>query len=47
MCVFDLCSPVIRCIATLPGFTDTHQSDIFEWHCTVRGVQGTDYEGGE
>jgi ubiquitin-conjugating enzyme E2 J1 len=22
------------------------QSDIFEWHCTLRGVRGTEYEGG-
>ncbi|GFZ49574.1 hypothetical protein JCM24511_07694 [Saitozyma sp. JCM 24511] len=22
------------------------ESDIFEWHCTLRGVPGTDYEGG-
>ncbi|KAL1407362.1 hypothetical protein Q8F55_006784 [Vanrija albida] len=22
------------------------ESDIFEWHCTLRGVKGTDYEGG-
>lgn len=22
------------------------ESDIFEWHCTLRGVRGTEYEGG-
>lgn len=22
------------------------QSDIFEWHCTMRGVAGSEYEGG-
>jgi ubiquitin-conjugating enzyme E2 J1 len=23
------------------------QSDIFEWHCTMRGVPGSEYESGE
>ncbi|KAK4688801.1 ubiquitin-conjugating enzyme E2 J1, partial [Tremellales sp. Uapishka_1] len=22
------------------------ENDIFEWHCTMRGVEGTEYEGG-
>ncbi|BEI86044.1 hypothetical protein CcaverHIS002_0603310 [Cutaneotrichosporon cavernicola] len=29
------------------GFVATPlESDIFEWHCTLRGVKGTEYEGG-
>lgn len=23
------------------------ENDIFEWHCTMRGVQGSDYDGGQ
>lgn len=27
---------------------DQHsQSDIFEWHCTMRGVPGSEFDGGE
>lgn len=28
------------------GVVLTGQNDIFEWHCTLRGVPGTEYEGG-
>lgn len=23
------------------------ENDIFEWHCTMRGVQESDYDGGQ
>jgi len=37
-------APLEVCIR--PEMSLTIQSDIFEWHCTVKGVEGSPYEGG-
>lgn len=45
--VSPVSSAVTRPLAALSGTRANIQSDIFEWHCTLRGVKGTEYEGGK
>lgn len=41
-----IAQPLEVCHSHGRGAVTDPQSDIFEWHCTLRGVPGTEYEGG-